>query len=115
METKHTPTPWDQLHGYVDTALNELKAVSPFDGPESLRIAAFIDDLVKKSDAALVRTRPLNGINPEAVPLMMDALVSAFHLITDGEKFSKDHPWNKEATIKRIKEAIAKAEVRHGS
>lgn len=40
---------------------------------------------------------------------LLDALIMAFHLIHDGEKFSADHPWNKDDTLKAIKAAITKA------
>ena len=46
-----------------------------------------------------------------AAPEMFDALISAFHYINDGEEFSKDQAWNKEATLKLIKETISKAAV----
>lgn len=39
----------ERMAGFLETALHELKAVTPWDGSESKRITAFREDLLKRA------------------------------------------------------------------
>lgn len=86
--SNHTPGPWKRIAGDI--------LAQSLDGEYDLTICTGCDD----ENADLIA----------AAPELLQACISAFHLINDGEKFSKDHAWNKEDTLKRIILAIGKVE-----